>query len=69
MPTKKISITDSVVYGEGVTVKDGVSADRNISIGDNSATDRILFENGSYLLLEDNSSKFLRDIVVTLEDD
>lgn len=62
MPTKKISITDSIVYGEGVTVKDGVSADRNISIGDNSSSDKILLESGDFLLQEDGSGRFLRDI-------
>ena len=62
MAIKKLALTDSVVYGVGVTVKDGVTADRHVSIGDNSAADRILLENGSFMLLEDNTSRFLRDL-------
>lgn len=69
MPTRKLAVTDSIVYGQGVTIKNGVVADRNVTIGDNSATDRILLESGDFLLLEDGTSKVLRDIPGLEEND
>lgn len=61
MATKKLALTDSIVCGQGVTTKNGVTADRNISIGDNSGG-YILLESGDRILQEDNLSGILQDI-------
>lgn len=66
MPTRKLTVTDSIVYGDGVTVKDGVSGDRKISVGDNLGG-FILLESGDRILLEDGSSAMILDVI--LEDD
>lgn len=62
MASRKVSLTDSVVYADGVTAKQGVTAERNISIGDNSANDLFLLESGDFLLQEDSASRFLRNV-------
>lgn len=62
MGVKRVTSTDSVVDSDGVTKKDGVTEGRSIAIGDNSSNDKILLESGDFVLLEDNSSRILRNI-------
>jgi hypothetical protein len=59
MPTRKLSITDQITYGVGLTVKGGISGERHITIGDNligyillESGDRILSESGDGLLTD-----------------
>lgn len=62
MPIRKISITDNITYGQGITVKDGIVGERRITIGDNLAG-YILLESGDVLLQEDDG-KFVTDVLV-----
>jgi len=54
------TLTDSVIFGDGVVYMDGVCYPKRGLMGHN-AGDRILLESGDFLLLEDGS-KFLINV-------
>ena len=64
MAVRKVSKTDNVTFGDGVTARQGVVADRNVSIGDNSEMDLLLLEDGCFLLQQNNVDRFLRDVLI-----
>lgn len=67
MAVRRVAKTDNVTFGVGVTPRDGVVADRNVSIGDNFLPGAILLEDDCFLLQEDNTSKILKDVLIDLD--
>lgn len=57
-----ITRTDHVTFGDGVTPRQGVAPDRDVTIGDNFLPGFILLEDDCFLLQEDNTSRFLKNV-------